>query len=114
MTQAVALRVIRLLHTAVWALFAASIVLIPILAHVGRFAGAAMLIALVLVEVAILVANRMRCLLTDVAAHYTSDRRDNFDIYLPLWVARYNKQLFGTLYVLGVVYTLGRWAGLGA
>ena len=43
------------------------------------------------------------------AARYTSDRRDNFDIWLPEWLARYNKQLFGTLYVVGIVMTLVRW-----
>ena len=52
------------------------------------------------------VSYAMRCPLTDVAARYTSDRRDNFDIYLPLWLARYNKHVFGTLYVAGIVYTL--------
>jgi hypothetical protein len=44
-----------------------------------------------------------------VAGRYTSERADNFDIYLPLWVARHNKALFGGLYVLGILYTIGRW-----
>jgi hypothetical protein len=30
----------------------------------------------------------MRCPLTGIAARYTDDRRDNFDIYLPPWLAR--------------------------
>jgi hypothetical protein len=33
---------------------------------------------------------------------HTDDRRDNFDIYLPLLMARYNKEIFGTLYVAGL------------
>jgi hypothetical protein len=111
MTPAGTLRFVRLVHTAVWGLFAGCIVLIPVLAYTGRFGAAAVLIAVVLVEVAVLVGNRMRCPLTDVASRYTADRRDNFDIYLPLWVARYNKQIFGALYVLGAAYALGRWAG---
>jgi hypothetical protein len=49
----------------------------------------------------------MTCPLTAVAARYTAERQDNFDIYLPLWLARYNKVLFGVLYAVGVVYTLG-------
>jgi hypothetical protein len=44
-----------------------------------------------------------------VAARYTDDRRDNFDIYLPLWIARYNKQIFGPLFVAGIVFTLALW-----
>jgi hypothetical protein len=37
------------------------------------------------------------------------DGRDNFDIYLPEWLARYNKEIFGTLYVVGLVFALVRW-----
>lgn len=42
-------------------------------------------------------------------ARYTDDRRDNFDIYLPLLMARYNKEIFGTLYVAGLVFGLVLW-----
>jgi hypothetical protein len=77
-----------------------------VFAWLRRFDVAYLLVGIVMVEVAILVFNRMRCPLTAVAARYTMDRRDNFDIYLPLWLARYNKQIFGTLFVAGVLYTL--------
>lgn len=103
------LRRVRVIHTLVWAIFAASIVLIPVLAQRRQFTGAAWLSAFVFGEVLVLAVNRMRCPLTAVAARYTDDRRDNFDIYLPLWLARYNKLIFGTLYVVGLGYTLARW-----
>jgi hypothetical protein len=51
----------------------------------------------------------MRCPLTDVAARYIEDRRDNFDIYLPIWLARHNKLIFGTLFAMGMLYTLIAW-----
>jgi hypothetical protein len=70
---------------------------------------AAALIGVVLIEVLVLVFNEMKCPLTGVAERYTAERADNFDIYLPLWVARYNKQVFGTLYLLGIVFTLVVW-----
>jgi hypothetical protein len=63
-----------------------------------------------LVEVLILLANGFRCPLTAVAARYTDDRRDNFDIYLPLWLARYNKQIFGPLFVAGILFTILMWS----
>jgi hypothetical protein len=53
--------------------------------------------------------NHFKCPLTDIAARFTTDRRDNFDIYLPLWLACHNKQLFGALYVGGIVYALVVW-----
>jgi hypothetical protein len=49
--------------------------------------------------------------LTDVAARYTDARQDNFDIYLPLWLARHNKSIFGTLYAAGLLFALARWRG---
>lgn len=64
--------------------------------------------ALVLLEVGVLVVNRMRCPLTAVAARFTTERRDNFDIYLPLWLATHNKEIFGTLFVVGSLISL--WA----
>jgi hypothetical protein len=104
-----ALRRIKLLHTAVWALFAGSIVLIPVAAGYQQWWLAFILIGLVSLECLILAANRMMCPLTDVAARYTDDRKANFDIYLPLWLARYNKQIFGPLFFGGVVITIVLW-----
>lgn len=100
------LRAIKIVHTVAWAFFAGCIVAIPVAAALGRIRVAIVFIAIVFVEVLVLMANRCRCPLTDVAARYTDDRRDNFDICLPLWLARYNKQIFGTLYVAAVIYTV--------
>jgi hypothetical protein len=103
------LRAIKLVHTVVWAFFAGCIVAIPIAAWLGELELALVLVAVVMLEVVILALNGMRCPLTGVAARYTDDRGDNFDIYLPLSIARYNKQIFGTLYAVGVLYTAFEW-----
>ena len=103
------LRSIKLVHTAVWALFAGATILIPVAAALGAWRATVLLIGLVLVECLVLVANGMRCPLTGVAARYTDDRRPNFDIYLPEWVAQYNKHIFGTLYIVGILFTLYMW-----
>lgn len=96
---------VKVVHTLVWAFFVACILGIFVAAHAGRMGLAAILIGLVLLEVAVLALNRMRCPLTDVAGRYTDERADNFDIYLPLWLARYNKHVFGGLFVAGILYT---------
>lgn len=103
------LRAVKLLHTLVWAFFAGCIVALPIAASLGRFVAAAWLAGLVAMECVVLVVNRFRCPLTDVAARFTEDRAANFDIYLPLWLARNNQQIFGTLYAIGLVYTAITW-----
>jgi len=105
------LRTIRLVHTVVWAGFAGCVVAIPVLALQQRFRLAALLALIVLGEVVVLAVNRWRCPLTPIAARYTDDRRANFDIYLPEWLARHNKEIFGSLYLAGVVLLAVRWIG---
>lgn len=101
---------IKVVHTVVWAFFVACILAIWVFALRGDYFYAALSIGVVLVEVLVLVLNGWQCPLTSVAADYTGDRRDNFDIYLPEWLARHNKLIFGTLYVAGIVATLAKWS----
>jgi hypothetical protein len=103
------LRVVKIIHTLVWALFAGCVVALPIVAWRRNLGGALALILVIALEVFVLLINRLRCPLTALAARYTEDRRDNFDIYLPLWLARYNKHIFGTLYAAGIFYTAIVW-----
>jgi hypothetical protein len=95
----------------VWAALVGVILAIPVLAWQNRFAWVAVLTGIMFVEVAVLAFNGMRCPLTDVAARYTDDRRDNFDIYLPLWLATYNKRIFGSVFVAGLVVAAVLWFG---
>ena len=103
------LRAIKLAHTVVWAGFAGCIATIPVLTLQERFRLAAVFALIVLGEVIVLAINRWRCPLTPIAARYTDDRRANFDIYLPEWLARYNKEIFGPLYLAGVMFLAVRW-----
>jgi len=105
-----ALRTVKLIHTIIWAVFALCIFAIPVLAVLDKYFLAGLLGLIVLVEVLVLVFNRWSCPLTPIAARYTSDRRANFDIYLPEWVARHNKTIFGVAYLAGLLFTLARWA----
>jgi hypothetical protein len=106
------LRTIKVIHTLVWAIFAGCIVALPVVAWRQDLRTATILIAVVSLEVVVLLINGFRCPLTGIAARYTQARQDNFDIYLPLWVARYNKQVFGSLFVAGIVYALLQWRGM--
>ena len=108
-SAAAALRAVKLVHTLVWAFFAGCIFAIPVLAWRGRFDGVVVAAAFVVAETTILAVNRWRCPLTGVAARYTDERRDNFDIYLPLWLARHNKMIFGALYVSALIFAIALW-----
>lgn len=100
---------VKILHTVVWAVFAGCIVALPIFGSLGRLGVAGILGGVVFVEVLVLAVNDWRCPLTPVAARFTTDRRDNFDIFLPEWLARHNKEIFGSLYVAGLCYVAYLW-----
>ena len=111
MTPRDALWRIKLLHTLVWAVFAGSILVIPVVTLADEMRVALWLSGLVWIEVAVLAANRMRCPLTDLAARHTADRAPNFDIFLPAWLARHNKLIFGCLFAAGEALLVWRWIG---
>lgn len=109
LSQKNALIAIKILHTAIWAFFAAGILALPFAAWFRRFDWAILLTVLVLFECGVLAFNRGRCPLTDLAALFTSEQSATFDIYLPTWVARHNKVLFGALFILFELFVLWRW-----
>jgi hypothetical protein len=101
---------IKLLHTLVWAIMAGSILALPVTALLERFNAAIILTVIILAECGVLAFNEGRCPLTGLAARFTADRADNFDIYLPNWLARHNKLIFGTLFVVNELFVLWCWA----
>jgi len=104
-----ALLLVKAAHSVIWVFFVLCIAAIPVLTLNGRLGAAAWFAGIVLLEVAVLALNRWTCPLTPIAARFTDDRRDNFDIFLPEWLARHNKSIFGALYLAGVALLLVRW-----
>jgi hypothetical protein len=102
---------IKLLHTVVWLFFVSCIVLIPIASALRRFFWAEVLAGLVFLECLVLAVNRGRCPLTDIAGRYTDERAANFDIYLPEWLARHNKAVFGSIFLADVLLLAWQFAG---
>ncbi|HET9065232.1 MAG TPA: hypothetical protein VFN22_05395 [Gemmatimonadales bacterium] len=106
MRDTVRLHRIKLLHTVAWAFFAGCTIVLPIAAATDHLRFAGLLAAIVFVEVLILLVNGWHCPLTPLAARYTTDRRANFDIFLPEWLARLNKRIFGAVYIAGLLILL--------
>ncbi len=101
---------IKVIHTVVWALFVTCILALPIAGAVKRFDWAMILTMLMLFECFVLAMNRGVCPLTPLAARYTSDRSPGFDIYLPEWLAKYNKVIFGSLFVVNELILAWQYA----
>ncbi|EKE16412.1 MAG: hypothetical protein ACD_11C00017G0002 [uncultured bacterium] len=51
----------------------------------------------------ILLIFKWSCPLTIVAKNYTQDREENFDIFLPRFLAKHNKVIFTALFVAGII-----------
>ncbi|MEO8722490.1 MAG: hypothetical protein ABI395_03065 [Sphingobium sp.] len=81
------LRVMKVVHTVIWAFFVLMICAIWVFAAQTKFVAAARAIAVVLIEVAVLGFNHGQCPLGKIVERYTDDRAANFDIYLPTWLA---------------------------
>jgi hypothetical protein len=105
------LRIIKLVHKAIWAIVAACILVIPVFGWAEMYRYVLWLTGIVLVEILVLVFNGWQCPLTSAAARHTDDRADNFDIYLPAWLARHYKTIFGSLLVAGETIVILRWRG---
>ena len=100
---------IKSLHTLIWLFFVVAIFSVLYAGIMDRVTALTWVaIALVVGEGIILLIFKMFCPLTVWARRYSSSTKDNFDIYLPNWLARHNKLIFTTLYILGVVAVLLR------
>lgn len=60
-------------------------------------------IGLIIGEGLTLVLFKMFCPITVLARKYSDSDKDNFDIFLPNWLARYNKIIFTSIYVVGLI-----------
>jgi hypothetical protein len=100
---------IKLLHTAIWLFFVLCILAVPVTASFHHFRLSAFFAGLVLLECLVLVLNGWRCPITDLAARHTPETSDNFDIYLPNWLARHNKTIFSTIFLAGSLFALAQW-----
>jgi hypothetical protein len=99
---------IKILRAPIWVVLVGAILAIPVIASAGDLHLALRLSVAVSAEVFVLAVNGMRGPLTDVAARYTTDRSDNFDI-LPIWLVRHNKLIFGSLFAATEVFLVREW-----
>ncbi len=100
---------IKLLHTFIWAIIAAAILYVLYSGIVGKLTTLTWIsLALALGECVVIVLNKWTCPLTPLAAKHTASREPNFDIYLPIWLAKNNKEIFGTILVVGILLVIWR------
>lgn len=101
---------IKILHTLIWIFFNVIffyMVYAVIVNKIDKYVWIG--IALFVVEVIVLLIFKSNCPHTIIARKYSNSTRDNFDIYLPNWLARNNKMIysvFAIIFICGLVYRL--------
>ena len=100
---------IKLVHTAIW------LVLAPVVLYV-LYSGVAgnvtvyswLAVAAIILEGLVLLIFKGSCPLTVVARRYSDSTKANFDIFLPNWLARHNKTIFTSIFIVGLILMLYR------
>ena len=109
MTQQAKLFQIKILHTIIWAFFVFIIFYVlysGISNEITVYTWIA--IGLVILEGLVLLIFRMFCPLTVIARKYSDSKKDNFDIFLPNWLAKHNKLIFTTIFLFGLLLVIYR------
>ena len=101
---------IKTLHTVVWLFFNVVLFYMAYAVIVDKIdKWIWMGIALIVLEGMVLLIFNKMCPLTVIARKYSNSTKDNFDIYLPNWLAKYNKLIYTTLFVgiiCGFIYRI--------
>ena len=100
---------IRLVHTIIWVFYVFVIGYI-LYASISNKINYYLFIAigLVVMEGMILMIFKWKCPLTVLGYKYSENHEVGFDIFLPKWLAKYNKTIFGTLFFIGILITIYR------
>ncbi len=105
MTGEQKLVLIKIIHTVVWLFFNAVIFYMLYAVLVNKIDTWLWIgYGLFVLEGITLLAFKFFCPLTILARKYSDSTKDNFDIYLPNWLAKHNKLIYTSL--LGVIILL--------
>lgn len=102
--------IVKIIHTLVWLFF--NVVLFymayaVIINKIDKFIWIG--IGLIVLEGIVLLIFNKTCPLTIIARKYSDSTKDNFDIYLPNWLAKWNKLIYTALFLViicGIIYRI--------
>jgi hypothetical protein len=101
------LRLIKVIHTAIWVFFN-GVIFYMLYASIARKLDIWLWLGygFVFLEGLALLAFKNHCPLNLLARKYTNSAKDNFDIYLPSWLAKYTKLIYTTIFGIISIVTL--------
>jgi hypothetical protein len=100
---------IRIIHSAVWVVMVAAIAHLLFIGVTGKFHWSFWIsFGLLIIEGITLLLNKGSCPFTLMAKSETPTYQDGDDIFLPVWVAKHNKLIFGSILALALILILLR------
>jgi len=103
------LLIIKIVHTMIWVFFNVVIFYLLYAAIYNRINTWVWIgVGLVILEGLVLLSFKWMCPLTVMARHYSDSTDDNFDIFLPQWLARHTKLIYTSLFFLALLILLYR------
>ena len=109
MNAAAKLTLIKIIHTLIW-LFFNIVIFYMLYAVVANKIDKWLWIgySLFIAEGLVLLAFKFFCPLTILARKYSNSTNDNFDIFLPNWLARHNKTIYTSILLAIFILTVVR------
>ena len=97
------LTMVKLLHTIVWMFFNVVIFYFLYAVIVNKIdTWVWVCLGFIILEGLILLVFKAMCPITLLARKYSDSPMDNFDIYLPNWLAKHNKVIYTTIVIIAI------------
>ena len=104
MTNNAKLLLVKTVHTLIWLCFNVVIFYILYAAIINKIDKWLWIcLCLIIAEGLTLLLFKNICPVTLIAKRYSASTRHNFDIFLPEWLARYNKQIYTVIVAIAVI-----------
>lgn len=111
MTNDFKLVLIKTLHTVIWVFFNVVIFYLLYAVVVNKIDKWVWIcISLIVLEGITLLVFKSLCPVTIIARKYSNSNQDNFDIYLPNWLARNNKKIYTFIVLIAISILIYRCA----
>jgi hypothetical protein len=95
------LPMIKTFHTIIWLFFNTVLFYMAYAVIINRINIFVWLgIGCILIEWLVLLIFKWQCPFTILARKYSSSSKENFDIFLPIWLAKYNKPIYITIFII--------------
>lgn len=107
MTNGQKLTIVKLIHTLVWIFYNVIIGYLLYAAITNKIDKWTWVCwGLIIIEGLILAVFKNICPITLIARKFSDSKRDNFDIFLPLWLARNNKIIYAIIVFIIILISI--------